>query len=147
MRGPSRRKVSIERKLRGSQTDAERKLWFALRDRRLAGFKFVRQEAIGPLVVDFVCRERRLIVEVDGGQHAESANDLARDAYLERENYRVVRFWNNDVLTNREGVLSTILDSLNGVEHLPLTRLDAPRLATLSPLRRAREKKPRRVRK
>jgi very-short-patch-repair endonuclease len=113
MRGPSRRKVSIERKLRGSQTDAERKLWFALRDRRLAGFKFVRQEAIGPFVVDFVCRERRLIVEVDGGQHADSASDLARDAYLARENYRVMRFWNNDVLTNREGVLYTILDSLN----------------------------------
>ena len=78
MRGPNRGKVNVERKLRGAQTDAERKLWFALRDRRLGGFKFVRQEAIGPYIVDFVCREQRLIVEVDGGQHAESARDVAR---------------------------------------------------------------------
>ena|ERR1041385_4319566 len=113
MRGPNRKTVSIERKLRDSQTDAERKLWFALRDRRLGGFKFVRQEAVGPFVVDFVCREQRLIVEVDGGQHAESSRDAARDAYLARENYRVIRFWNNDVLINRDGVLLTILDSLN----------------------------------
>ena len=113
MRGPNRKKVTIERRLRSTQTDAERKLWFALRDRRLGGFKFVRQEAIGPFIVDFACRERRLVVEVDGGQHAESAKDAARDAYLARENYRVIRFWNNDVLTNREGVLYTILDSLN----------------------------------
>ena len=69
MRGPDRRKVRVKRQLRGNQTDAERKLWFALRDRRLGGFKFVRQEAIGPFVVDFVCRERKLIIEVDGGQH------------------------------------------------------------------------------
>jgi very-short-patch-repair endonuclease len=113
MRGPNPKKVRIERKLRGAQTDAERKLWFALRDRRLGGLKFVRQEAIGPFIVDFACRERRLVVEVDGGQHAESAKDAARDAYLARENYRVIRFWNNDVLTNRDGVLLTILDTLN----------------------------------
>lgn len=113
MRGPDRKRVSIERKLRGTQTDAERKLWFALRDRRLGGFKFVRQEAIGPHIADFICRERRLIIEVDGGQHAESEKDAARDAYLTREGYRVMRFWNNDVLGNREGVLLTILDALN----------------------------------
>ena len=113
MRGPNPKKVGIERKLRGAQTGAERKLWFATRDRRLGGFKFVRQEAIGPFIVDFACRERRLVVEVDGGQHAESAKDAARDAYLARENYRVIRFWNNDVLTNCDGVLLTILDSLN----------------------------------
>src|SRR2546423_14994083 len=110
MRGPNP-KVHIERKLRGAQTDAERKLWFALRDRRLGGFKFVRQEAIGPFIADFVCRDRRLIIEVDGGQHAESAKDAARDAYLAGENYRVIRFWNNDVLTNRDGVLLMILEA------------------------------------
>ncbi len=112
MRGPNP-KVRIERRLRAAQTDAERKLWFALRDRRLGGFKFVRQEAIGPFIADFVCRDRKLIVEVDGGQHADSAKDVARSAYLARENYRVVRFWNNDVLTNRDGVLLTILEALN----------------------------------
>jgi very-short-patch-repair endonuclease len=99
--------------LRAAQTDAERTLWFALRDRRLGGFKFVRQEAIGPFIADFVCRDRKLIIEVDGGQHADSTKDVARDDYLRRENYRVVRFWNNDVLTNRDGVLLTILEALN----------------------------------
>ena len=113
MRGPDPKKVRIERKLRGAQTDAERKIWFALRDRRLDGFKFVRQEAIGPFIADFVCRERKLIIEGDGGQHAESERDAKRDACLTREGYRVLRFWNNDVLTNREGVLLTILDALS----------------------------------
>jgi very-short-patch-repair endonuclease len=113
MRGPNRKSVPIERKLRNTQTDAERKLWFELRDRRLGGFKFVRQEAIGPFIVDFICRERKLIIEVDGGQHAESAKDAARDADLTREGYRVMRFWNNDVLGNLEGVLETILAALN----------------------------------
>src|SRR5881394_2044309 len=112
MRGPDRKRVRIERKLRTQQTDAERKLWFALRDRRLDGFKFVRQEAIGPFIVDFVCREKDLVVEVDGGQHSESVQDVRRDAHLACEGYRVLRFWNNDVLTNREGVLLTILDAL-----------------------------------
>jgi very-short-patch-repair endonuclease len=113
MRGPNRGKVRVERKLRSTQTDAERKLWFALRDRRLGGFKFVRQEAIGPFIADFVCRERNLVVEVDGGQHAGSARDVRRDAYLAGEGYRVLRFWNNDVLANRDGVLLTIIDALN----------------------------------
>ena len=113
MRGPDRKTVPVERKLRSAHTDAERKLWYALRDRRLGGFKFVRQEAIGPFIVDFICREQRLIIEVDGGQHAESAKDAARDARLTAEGYRVMRFWNNDVLKNREGVLLTILDALN----------------------------------
>jgi very-short-patch-repair endonuclease len=112
MRGRDREKVRIERRLRVQQTDAERKLWFALRDRRLGGHKFVRQEAIGPYVVDFVCREKNLIIEVDGGQHSESKSDVRRDAYLTSEGYRVLRFWNNDVLTNREGVLLTMLAAL-----------------------------------
>ncbi len=112
MRGPNRRSVPIERRLRNTQTDAERKLWFELRDRRLGGFKFVRQEAIGPYIVDFICRERKIIIEVDGGQHAESAKDVVRDACLTREGYRVMRFWNNDVLKNRLGVLETILAAL-----------------------------------
>jgi len=88
----------MERRLRVQQTDAERKLWFALRDRRLNGFKFVRQEAIGPFIADFVRREKGLIIEVDGGQHSESAKDAERDAFLIGQGYRVIRFWNNDVL-------------------------------------------------
>jgi len=69
--------------------------------------------SIGPFITDFVCRERKIIVEVDGGQHADSARDQARDAYLVSEGYRVLRFWNPDVLKNTEGVLEMILSSLN----------------------------------
>jgi very-short-patch-repair endonuclease len=89
------------------------KIWFAVRDRRLAGFKFVRQEPIGPYVADFVCREARLIIELDGGQHNESEQDQRRDSFLISEGYRILRFWNSDVLTNVDGVLQTILASLN----------------------------------
>jgi very-short-patch-repair endonuclease len=112
MRGPDQRKVRVERRLRRNPTDAERKLWFALRDRRLGGFKFVRQEAIGPYIVDFVCREKRLIIEVDGGQHAENRRDRMRDSVLTAEGYHVLRFWNSDVLRNRDGVLSVIVEQL-----------------------------------
>jgi len=96
------------RRLRRDATDAETALWHRLRARALAGHKFVRQEPIGPYTVDLVCRERRLIIEVDGGQHAECSRDGARDRWLADRNYRVLRFWNNDVLTNIEGVLETI---------------------------------------
>jgi very-short-patch-repair endonuclease len=108
--------VGIERRLRHQATDAERKLWFALRDRRLGGFKFVRQEAIGPYIVDFVCREKKLIVEVDGGQHAENTRDRVRDRALASDGYCILRFWNSDVLKNREGVLYTILARLEELE-------------------------------
>jgi very-short-patch-repair endonuclease len=113
MRGPDRKTTGKTRELRRNATDAEMKLWFAVRDRRLAGFKFVRQKSIGPYVVDFLCRDRNLIVEVDGGQHAESESDQVRDAYLASEGYRVLRFWNSDVLGNIDGVLETVLASLN----------------------------------
>jgi very-short-patch-repair endonuclease len=116
MRGPQRGKVRLERGLRRRATDAEMKLWFAFRDRRLNGFKFVRQEAIGPYIVDFVCREKKLVIEVDGGQHANSRSDDSRDAALSAEGYQVLRFWNSDVLTNREGVLNVILARLQSVE-------------------------------
>jgi very-short-patch-repair endonuclease len=113
MRGPDRKSTNKTRALRRNSTDAETKLWFAVRDRRLAGFKLVRQKSIGPHVADFLCRERNLVVEVDGGQHAESESDQVRDAYLASEGYRVLRFWNSDVLANLNGVLQTILASLN----------------------------------
>jgi very-short-patch-repair endonuclease len=113
MRGPDRKTTGRVRELRRNSTDAEMKLWFAVRDRRLAGFKFVRQKSIGPYVADFLCRDRKLVVEVDGGQHAESTHDQIRDAFFTSEGYNVLRFWNSDVLGNIDGVLQTILASLN----------------------------------
>jgi very-short-patch-repair endonuclease len=96
--------VSRARALRLNSTDAERKLWGLLRGRQVQGLKFVRQFAIGPYIVDFVCREVALIVEVDGGQHADSAHDEKRTAFLNDQGYSVLRFWNNDVLLNTVGV-------------------------------------------
>jgi very-short-patch-repair endonuclease len=100
------------RKLRTGLTRAERKLWYQLRDRRLAGWKFRRQVPIGPWVVDFVCKEKNVIIEVDGGQHYDSGRDKRRDAELARQGYCVLRFWNSDVLQNSEGVLTVILSTL-----------------------------------
>jgi very-short-patch-repair endonuclease len=114
MRGRDQPKVKIERRLRRNATDAEMSLWLMLRNRRLGGFKFVRQEAIEHFVVDFVCREKRLIIEVDGGQHSESEKDQMRDKKLTVSGYKVLRFWNSDVLKNSEGVLTTIMSELNG---------------------------------
>jgi very-short-patch-repair endonuclease len=103
-------RVAIARRLRRDQTDAERTLWFRLRDRRLAGMKFRRQMPIDRYVADFCCESARLIVELDGGQHvANSAADAERTASLEARGYLVLRFWNNDVLGNIEGVLQTIV--------------------------------------
>ena len=110
--GDEAERVRFRRRLRVSLTEAERRLWYRLRDRRLAGFKFVRQEGIGPYVADFCCREERPIVEVDGGQHAESGHDRRRDVWLTTRGYRVLRFWNAEVLTNTAGVLDTILAAL-----------------------------------
>jgi very-short-patch-repair endonuclease len=90
----------ISRKLRANQTDAETKLWNRLRNRQIDGHKFVRQEPIGRYICDFVCREKLVVIEVDGGQHSESVRDEVRDRYLRAQGYRVMRFWNNDVLSN-----------------------------------------------
>jgi very-short-patch-repair endonuclease len=94
-----------------------------IRDRRLGGFKFTRQEPIDRYYVDFVCRERRLIVELDGGQHAESPNDRERDRALCALGYRVIRVWNNDVIENLDGVLQRLLSEL---EKSPLTPALSP---------------------
>ena len=107
MRGRSEKTVRIARQLRVNQTDAETVLWNRIRNRQI-GHKFVRQVPILGYICDFVCRERGLIVEVDGGQHNESSADVIRDRRLLAEGYRVLRFWNNDVLGNTEGVLMTI---------------------------------------
>jgi very-short-patch-repair endonuclease len=100
------------RALRVTMTDAERRLWHALRDRRLSGYKFRRQRPIGPFIVDFICIARRLIVEADGGQHADSEYDRRRTAWLEACGWQVIRFWNNDILQNTEGVQQMILEAL-----------------------------------
>jgi len=94
--------------LRANLTDAERKLWSHIRDRQLMGFKFVRQLPVGPFIADFACRDADLIVELDGGQHAENARDEQRTAALAEHGYAVVRFGNGDVLTNIDGVLEAI---------------------------------------
>jgi very-short-patch-repair endonuclease len=95
------------RRLRKNATDAERKLWDILRSSRMADLRFFRQYSVGPYTLDFYCPERRLAIEVDGGQHADvygQQHDAHRDKYLKELNIRVVRFWNNDVLQNIEGV-------------------------------------------
>ena len=93
-------------------TDAERRLWSHLRASQLGGIKFTRQMPIGDFVVDFACRSARIAIELDGGQHSDSATDAARTAIIEAHGYRVIRFWNNDVLQNTEGVLTAILEEL-----------------------------------
>src|SRR5690242_14700896 len=112
MRGPNEFKTERARRLRANSTKAELRLWRHLRARTLMGHKFVRQEPIGPYIVDFVCRERRLVIEVDGGQHANNPKDIVRDKWLRDHRYRVLRFWNNDVLANTIGVLETIAAAL-----------------------------------
>ncbi|HJV59057.1 MAG TPA: endonuclease domain-containing protein, partial [Methylomirabilota bacterium] len=97
------------RGLRRRQTDAERRLWARLRDRRLQGAKFARQVPVGPYVVDFCCRELKVIVELDGGHHAvQTGADAERTALFEALGYRVLRFWNNEALGNTDGVLRRI---------------------------------------
>ncbi|MGJ4963055.1 endonuclease domain-containing protein [Bradyrhizobium sp. HKCCYLRH3061] len=112
MRGPDLKSVGLARRLRTAQTNAENTLWDKIRSRRLDGHKFVRQLPVAEYICDFICRERRLIVEIDGGQHSESKQDVVRDRRLAEEGYRVLRFWNNDVLGNIEGVLTLIQDEL-----------------------------------
>jgi very-short-patch-repair endonuclease len=112
MRGHNEKPIRLARRLRVDQTDAETVVWNRIRNRRVDGHKFVRQEPIIGYICDFVCREKRLIVEVDGGQHNESAADTVRDQRLGEKGYKVLRFWNNDVLGNIEGVLTVIHSEL-----------------------------------
>jgi len=107
--GVSSSQRSHARAMRGAPTDVELRLWHLLRDRRLNGIKFRRQVPVGPYIVDFLCVGLKLIVEADGFQHAESLRDKARDAYLAGQGWNVLRFWNNEVLLNRDGMLETIL--------------------------------------
>lgn len=107
------------RELRTQPTDAERKLWSLLRQGQLGGWRFRRQHPIPPYIADFACIEAKLVIEADGGQHAESSYDEARDRHLRNLGWRVLRFWNPEVLTNPEGVAETILAALSDPEHVP----------------------------
>ena len=114
--------------MRSEPTPAEHRLWQILRAKRLAGFKFKRQLTIDDYIVDFVCLGRRLIVEADGGQHAESPSDPRRDRHLKTQGFRILRFWNNDIFNNEEGVLTSILDALQAPLPARLRRASPPPL-------------------
>ena len=109
------------RQLRESSTDTEMRLWLQLKNRSLGGFKFRRQHPIPPYIVDFVCIEQRLIVELDGGQHAEQAtSDAERTAFLESKGFRIIRFWNDEALKQTNAVLEEILRQLHAPHPRPL---------------------------
>jgi very-short-patch-repair endonuclease len=111
------------RQLRRDSTDAERALWRILRNRQLAGFKFRRQQPLGKYIVDFICLSHRLIIEIDGGQHADNLDaDARRTRWLESQHFNVIRFWNGDVLTNPDGVYETIQQTLSQRPPHPPTR-------------------------
>jgi len=101
------------RRLRSLMTDAERKLWYRLRHRQLDSHRFRRQVPISPFIADFACVAQKLIVEVDGGQHRNNPHDAARDAYLRRGGWHILRFWDNDALMQTDAVLEVILKQLS----------------------------------
>jgi very-short-patch-repair endonuclease len=109
---PEKRLTPVARKLRRARTEAEERLWYHLRGRRLLGFKFRFQHPVGAHVADFACEEARLIVELDGSQHSDSPTDPARTAALEAAGWKILRFWNHDVLQDTEAVLEAIAETL-----------------------------------
>ncbi|MCM2475829.1 DUF559 domain-containing protein [Rhizobium sp. CG5] len=124
MRGARQATTSRARSLRKVDNDAEGNLWSELRNRRLNGFKFVRQLPIGPYFADFACRDQNLVVEIDGSQHAESLRDAVRNHHMIAEGWSVVRFWNTDVLRNMPSVLETIVAILDGRVREPVEAAD-----------------------
>ena len=103
----------LAKRLRKQPTEAEKRLWYFLHKKQLDGLRFKRQEAIGQYVADFVCPALKLVVEVDGGQHGiKVEKDAARTAWLESQGYSVIRFWNNEVMDNIEGVLATVREEV-----------------------------------
>ena len=106
-------KTSTSRNLRKNMTEAEQRLWSRLRSRQLLGLKFRRQHPIGNYVVDFVCLEKNLVVEVDGGQHLGDKQDRERDAWLENEGFKVIRYWNDQVLRETDAVVEDVLRKAN----------------------------------
>ena len=109
--------LPLAKRMRHEPTEAERRLWSILRVGRMDGAKFKRQEQIGDYIVDFVCFAERLIVEADGSQHVENAADQARDAWLKSQGFRILRFWNNDILRDTDAVGAAIHAALR--PHLP----------------------------
>ncbi|HEY7743918.1 MAG TPA: endonuclease domain-containing protein [Burkholderiales bacterium] len=119
MKGQTSRNIlepGLQRRLRQHMTDAERRLWRSLQRKQLGGYKFRRQHPFGDFIIDFVCLEAKLAVEVDGGQHAEDV-DAARSRFLERAGFRILRFWNNDVLRDTEAVVEAIYRALQDTPH------------------------------
>ncbi|MER8862478.1 endonuclease domain-containing protein [Mesorhizobium sp. M0751] len=114
MRGPEIDTTKRASRLRQSDNDAETALWMELRDRRLNGHKFVRQLPIGSYFVDFACRDCQLVVEVDGSQHVGSQYDRIRDRFIVSDGWSILRFWNVDVLKEREAVLETVVAAIEG---------------------------------
>ena len=116
MQGQTNRSIlraRLQRRLRTAPTDAEHALWQRLRGRQLCGCKFRRQHPFGDYIVDFVCLERKLVIELDGGQHVDSmAADATRSAFLEDAGFAVLRFWNNQVFGEMDGVLESIWNAL-----------------------------------
>ncbi len=104
--------IKFAKNLRNNSTDTEKYLWKYLRGRQLEGFKFRRQQLIGKYIVDFVNLERKIIIEVDGGQHSENKKDKLRDRWLKEQKYEVLRFWDNEVFINVEGVLEVIKEKI-----------------------------------
>ncbi|HEY1146652.1 MAG TPA: endonuclease domain-containing protein [Allosphingosinicella sp.] len=117
-RPPGQTMLDRPRQLRRAMTDAETLLWTRLRSRQMGGFKFRRQMWLCGYIADFACLEARLVIEADGGQHdAAQGDDARRTAALAAEGYRILRFWNNDILANLDGVLLTIRDALPSPSH------------------------------
>jgi very-short-patch-repair endonuclease len=117
---PNILKPRLQRRLRKSMTDAERRLWRSLQRKQLDGLKFRRQHPFGNYIIDFVCLQAGLAVEVDGGQHAEGqTEDTGRTKYLESAGFRVLRFWNNDVLRDTEWVVEVIFRALRELTPSP----------------------------
>ena len=109
------RTLGHARRLRREMTEAEKKLWHHIRADQLEENRFRRQVPVGPYVLDFCCLRKKLAIEVDGGQHAENACDLVRTRWLERNGFQMLRFWNNDVLTNIDGVCAVIVEKLKSL--------------------------------
>jgi very-short-patch-repair endonuclease len=124
MRGPDKRSTYRARSLRQSDNEAELQFWLEVRNRRLNGMKFVRQEPIGPYFADFACREVRLVIELDGSQHAGSALDERRNAFMNAEGWSVARFWSHDFLQNRDAVLETVVAICDGRLSEPVASYD-----------------------
>ena len=123
MKGNTQRGKTFARKLRKSETDAERKIWQQLRSKSLNGAKFRRQHPVGPYIVDFICINEKLVIELDGGQHQQQQDyDAKRTAFLEQSGYRVLRFWDDDVLLKRDSVMQVIFETLGSPSPQPSPR-------------------------